>query len=332
MFQPRVGHQRYLLQHSPRLLTLAALTPLLAASVLSSSLGGCSHQVPSPAVAAAVAPAFVRGPMQRSRAGARYDQRGARLAPVQDLRLLPTPRPSSLADSLLDDDRPLPDNGLCPPDMASIDDRFCIDRYEASLVEILPNGEERPWSPFESLDSAGGHPVVRAMSAGGVVPQAYINEVQAKAACARSGKRLCEPTEWRKACMGPSKTTYPYGRTDEPGVCNDHGRAPMLALFHLGGGSNPKLWPKHMNDPRLDQLPGTVALTGSHSGCTNGYGVYDMVGNVHEWVDDPKGTFQGGFYLDTHELGDGCKYRTPGHDIYYHDYSTGFRCCADVAP
>ena len=36
-------------------------------------------------------------------------------------------------------------------------------------------------------------------------------------------------------------------------------------------------------------------------------------------------------YLDTHQLGDGCNYRTPGPDIYYHDYSTGFRCCADIA-
>jgi formylglycine-generating enzyme required for sulfatase activity len=86
-----------------------------------------------------------------------------------------------------------------------------------------------------------------------------------------------------------------------------------------------------MNDPQLNRLSGTVAATGSHAQCTNDYGVYDMVGNVHEWVDDPEGTFLGGFYLDTHQLGDGCNYRTPGHDVYYHDYSTGFRCCADVA-
>ena len=55
-----------------------------------------------------------------------------------------------------------------------------------------------------------------------------------------------------------------------------------------------------MNDPRLNQLEGTLTKTGERSSCTNGYGVYDMVGNVHEWVDDPDGTFQGGYYLDTH--------------------------------
>jgi sulfatase modifying factor 1 len=58
-----------------------------------------------------------------------------------------------------------------------------------------------------------------------------------------------------------------------------------------------------------------------------------MVGNLHEWTNDPNGTFQGGYYLDTHQNGDGCGYRTTAHEFTYHDYSTGFRCCADaVAP
>jgi hypothetical protein len=86
-----------------------------------------------------------------------------------------------------------------------------------------------------------------------------------------------------------------------------------------------------MIDPRLNQLQGTLSHTGERSGCTNEYGVYDMVGNLHEWVDDPAGTFQGGYYLDTHLNGDGCNYRTTAHPISHFDYSTGFRCCADVA-
>ena len=65
------------------------------------------------------------------------------------------------------------------------------------------------------------------------------------------------------------------------------------------------------------------------AGCTNDYGVYDMVGNLHEWTSDPNGTFQGGYYLDTHINGDGCGYRTTFHPMSYCDYSTGFRCCAD---
>ena len=55
-----------------------------------------------------------------------------------------------------------------------------------------------------------------------------------------------------------------------------------------------------------------------------------MMGNLHEWTSDPAGTFRGGFYVDTVINGDGCLYRTTAHDVSYHDYSTGFRCCADA--
>jgi len=227
-------------------------------------------------------------------------------------------------------DRPLPNNGLCPPDMATIDDRFCVDRFEAGLVEILPNGEERPWSPFESVEKR----VVRAVSEPGVVPQGYISGTQAAEACGRSGKRLCKPAEWKKACKGPGRKTYGYSDASEAGRCNDRGRGPMGVLF--AGQFDPddrREWNwERMNRPELNQVAGTVAKTGEHESCTNDYGVHDMVGNLHEWVDDPAGTFQGGYYLDTHLNGDGCDYVTKAHAVWYHDYSTGFRCCADVAP
>ena len=249
--------------------------------------------------------------------------------------------PDTPLDQLLaPGDRPLPTNGLCPADMASVDDLYCVDRYEASLLEILPNGEERQWSPFLPVDDGkeghGAHAniVTRAVSEPGVVPQAYISEMQAKEACTRSGKRLCRAAEWRRACMGPTKSTYGYGNSDEPKRCNDHGRSPIGTLFGLSGESSARAlwtWPK-MNDPQLNQLPGTLAKTGSFEDCVNGYGIHDRVGNLHEWVDDPEGTFLGGYYQDTHQNGDGCQYRTMAHAAWYHDYSTGFRCCADVAP
>jgi formylglycine-generating enzyme required for sulfatase activity len=84
-----------------------------------------------------------------------------------------------------------------------------------------------------------------------------------------------------------------------------------------------------MNDPRLNQTPRTLAKTGEFARCTNGSGVFDMVGNLHEWVMSPHPTFRGGYYLDTHLNGDGCAYRTTAHAAAYHDYSTGFRCCAE---
>ena len=217
-------------------------------------------------------------------------------------------------------------HGLCPDDMASIDNRFCVDIYEASLVEILPNGHEQAW-PYTMPVS--GH-VVRAISEKSAYPQAYISEKEALLACSHSGKRLCKSAEWTKACQGPENARFGYGNERKAGVCNDNGRSPVL--FYYAATTTPATgwtWDK-LNDPQLNQLAGTLAETGSHEGCTNGYGVYDMVGNLHEWVDDPAGTFQGGYYLDVTQNGEGCSYRTHAHDAAYHDYSTGFRCCSDI--
>ena len=232
-----------------------------------------------------------------------------------------TPRELYIDESLL----PPPTHGGCPPEMASIDRRFCIDKWEASLVEVGDNGGEQPFSPFLVVD---GHEV-RARSAPSVYPQGYISGNQAQAACEKAGKRLCSPNEWRKACVGPASQLYGYGTMHHHGTCNDEGRSPMLQLFSGSLGQSSDWDPLKMNDPRLNQLPGALARTGSHRGCTNGYGVYDMVGNLHEWTSDPQGTFQGGYYLDTSINGEGCSYRTTAHDFDYHDYSTGFRCCAD---
>ena len=216
----------------------------------------------------------------------------------------------------------------CPRDMADVDDRFCIDRYEDALVEVLADGHEVPWPPFGTVDESRN---LRAISVPGVYPQAYISGAQAARACAAAGKRLCAPVEWRTACMGPQQSTFGYGTAHVPGRCNDAGQSPMLRLYPQVSVSWTLVGMTEMNDPRLNQLDATLVPTGSHDQCTNDYGVYDMVGNLHEWTNDPHGTFQGGYYLDTHKNGDGCTYRTVAHEFTYHDYSTGFRCCAPPA-
>ena len=305
--------------------------------------------------------------------------------------------------------------------------RYCVDKYEASLVEMLPDGTERPFAHFTAVD---GHDV-RAVSQPGVFPQGFISEVQAEDACSASGKRLCTHEEWKTACMGPSRTTFPYGDARRPGTCHDTGKSAALAVFgakalaastpvvaphasaspvarasapsaknasNTGNTSHAKtgkrahntkgraastvktratasaktgptatkraaptkssaakketharrtgkvstrpaaveasVWTR-LNDPALGQVEGALAKTGEHDQCVNGFGVYDMVGNIHEWVatdrSSPHGTFAGGYYLDTALNGDGCNYKTQAHAHEYHDYSTGFRCCADAA-
>jgi sulfatase modifying factor 1 len=206
--------------------------------------------------------------------------------------------------------------------MATIESRFCIDRWEASLVELTMDGE-RPFSPYDSP----GKRVVRAVTAAGSVPQGYISRDQADVACRASRKRLCNEDEWELACRGDPPRAFPYGDVRDRGACNDIGISPLRALYREG----PEMYfPEPMNDPRLNQQPRTLARAGQFSRCTNGFGVFDMVGNLHEWVMSSRPTFRGGYYQDTHRNGDGCAYRTTAHMANYHDYSTGFRCCSDL--
>jgi hypothetical protein len=214
----------------------------------------------------------------------------------------------------------------CPSGMASVDGRFCIDRWEASLVEVLEGGDERPWSAFRPVD---GH-VVRAVTQPGVPPQGYISAVQASDACKLAGKRLCRPMEWRTACVGSKPTRFGYGDKQVPRRCNDYGSSPVIRTFGLNGMTHRGWGWDKLNAPSLNQMSRTVAPTGAHEDCTNDFGVYDMVGNLHEWVADPKGAFYGGYFQDTTSQGEGCTYQTVAHSPRYHDYSTGFRCCADV--
>jgi formylglycine-generating enzyme len=209
----------------------------------------------------------------------------------------------------------------CGEGMALIGGRFCIDRWEAALVETTDRGETS-FSPYESPETQ----VVRAVTGAGLVPQGYISRDQAQAACKASHKRLCGEDEWVAACKGDPPRLFPYGNAREKGACNDSGTSPL----HVFYPEAPETYrAKPMNDPRLNQQPRTLAKSGEFVRCTNGFGVFDMVGNLHEWVMSRRPTFRGGYYQDTHLNGDGCGYRTTAHMASYHDYSTGFRCCAD---
>ncbi len=202
-------------------------------------------------------------------------------------------------------------DGPCPADMVAIED-YCIDRYEGHLV-----GQD----PYQV--PTGGV----AANALGAVPQGYISGEVAELACEAAGKRLCSSDEWLRACEGPSGNVYPYGNSYDPDACNADGRYPHPIVEVFGG--NARWNSTEMNDPRLNQLADGLAPSGAYAECVTDEGVYDMHGNLHEWVADSSGVFRGGFYVDASINGTGCGYRTTRHTFDYHDYSTGFRCCAD---
>jgi len=215
---------------------------------------------------------------------------------------------------------------------------YCIDRYEASLALEKASGKRTSWPGNRKVD--GMQDQLFAVSVLGVKPQGYVSGEQAARACDNAGKRLCEIDEWVRACRGPALTRYPYGNERRPNLCNDRydklDHHPVVRLFkaHAAPGTDPRrMWhPSWMNDPRLHEMSRSVSETGAFPSCTNDYGTYDMVGNLHEWIADENGIFLGGFFMDTFQNGEGCEYRTRAHPIDYHDYSTGFRCCADPSP
>ena len=113
--------------------------------------------------------------------------------------------------------------------------------------------------------------------------------------CLESGKRLCTKEEWMGACKGMKETSYPYGEKYEKKACPSEGKG--------------------------------VYQSGTFPKCENAFGVFDMVGNVWEWVEDKKGDYPlmyGGSY-DYRERAD-CNLSSQG-SVGSKSDEVGFRCC-----
>jgi hypothetical protein len=241
----------------------------------------------------------------------------------------------------------------CPPEMVSIKGKFCIDRYEGILVDhatrrpfapdypVVPHlvdfvlsqwvtGRER-WgdlharaTPLPFLPAWQRSTDVAVDVRAGVQPSGYVTGHVAEAACAASGKRLCTHDEFTTACRGEADTDNPWGDDWEDGVCNVHREEHPAQILH-GHASIGHL------DPRLNRVPVKAPLlraTGASPRCRSKWGddhVYDLVGNLDEWVDVPGGGFAGGFYSRSTKMG--CDALITAHPKPYLDYSTGIRCC-----
>ncbi len=150
----------------------------------------------------------------------------------------------------------------CPKEMAYIengDSGFCIDRYETSSGEKCAYSSPR--NEFETRANVTD-PVCLPVSKEGVAPWVNVELHQALAVCAKAGKRLPTNREWYRAALGTPDVVSP----DDPNEC---------ALGRTGQSAADR--------------------SGAHSRCVSSFGVYDMVGNVWEWVDGEveNGRFEG---------------------------------------
>lgn len=225
--------------------------------------------------------------------------------------------------------------GGCPQGMVEVAN-FCIDRFEGTLVNKNTN---EPFSPYcspsaDGKATSGAIMNLKAVSLAGVVPQGYISGQQAEKACQNAGKHLCTQSEWLTACQGNVENKFPYGNEEVAGKCN-YGRAhPDVKTAEAPNAK----W--DLTDPQVNKIY-ALAATGSFGQCSTPQGVFDMTGNLQEWVDDGDAgnpnRFGGGYYGATLQqviqepaFGIGCGFQKVGHPTNHADYSTGFRCCADV--
>ena len=159
------------------------------------------------------------------------------------------------------------------------------------------------------------------------VPAIGISWEKAKAACEAAGKRLCTEPEWVAACQGAAAVddngngeyaddmiegnAYPYGDFHEPGRCWD-GREG-----------------KTRDTPEKPGEEYRPVYTGEMPGCATPTGVYDLTGNVEEWVGDaPERAALIGGAWDTSEDHARCYRRNDTFGAGYASVRTGFRCCA----
>ncbi|HTJ81774.1 MAG TPA: SUMF1/EgtB/PvdO family nonheme iron enzyme, partial [Polyangiaceae bacterium] len=248
----------------------------------------------------------------------------------------------------------------CPSEMVLVPPSLCVDRYESALADVesgtllspyyaaTPNLMAGARGDFATRRERTGDLFARALPLPAlsewqstanitpiaiplrdVQPSGYVTGLVARAACEAAGKRLCKLDEWRKACKGSMGAQFPYGPTYREAACNVATKEHPAALLHDNASIG------HL-DPRLDALsyPGAPRPfpAGSIPTCASRWGddaIYDMVGNIDEWVDEKGGAFAGGFFA--RGTTNGCEAIVTAHPESYLDYSTGVRCCRDAA-
>jgi len=153
-------------------------------------------------------------------------------------------------------------SGPCPVGMVPIisaQGDFCIDKYEVSVGNTCPYiNPANQNETRDNIDASGCLPVV----ANGVLPWRFVSQNQAAIACAKAGKRLPTNSEWLAAALGTPDRESDWG-LDDCQVAGNWGDQP--------------------------------GKTGNGKNCVSAAGVYDMIGNVWEWVD---GTVADGSFHD----------------------------------
>jgi sulfatase modifying factor 1 len=220
--------------------------------------------------------------------------------------------------------------GPCPPDMLEIRGDYCPEVVQRCLRPIpSPSGAER--CSLFAPTARCKHPTVKKHycidkfeypNKAGDKPAVMKTWTDGQEVCRSLGKRLCGDSEWTLACEGSRRLPYPYGLKRDAKACNiDRPHPPVderaLADPKRAAAEAARLW---QGEP-----------SGARSTCVSPYGVFDMTGNVDEWVVNESGKpyksgLKGGYWGPVRAR---CRPMTTTHGEAFPFYQTGFRCCAD---
>ncbi len=190
----------------------------------------------------------------------------------------------------------------------------CLE-YQPELVLLEPRATpiDVCMDRFEWPNKKGENPVV------------MLRFGDAEDSCRSVGKRLCSEFEWELACEGPAHWPWPYGWKQVPGTCNAD--KPYRAYDEAKiNSSNDAV--RNAEVQRLWQ----GEPSGSRPGCVSPFGVFDLPGNVEEWVSTSRkewplpSSLKGGFWSKPWA---GCRGTNERHGGQFRYYEIGFRCCKD---
>jgi len=217
----------------------------------------------------------------------------------------------------------------CPSDMRLVEgvhyeniQRLCLDFRIGHCFSFFPGlmAQEPRATPIRTCMDTYEWPNKK-----GTSPVVMLRFVEAEAACASVGKRLCTEFEWELACEGPNALPWPYGYRYEVGACNSDKPYMAYSQSKLSSKSDEV---REAETKRLYQ----AEPSGSFTTCTSPYGVVDMTGNAEEWVSTSRpewphrSSLKGGYWSKPWS---GCRGTNESHGPMFRFYDIGFRCCQD---